>query len=413
MTGRAVLGSILIIAGAFLDVPIALGLGLVLIGFTAVRAAWVRRGLRGVGHRRHLVSRRVAWGETTRLVIEVWNRGHLPISWLRVDEALSADLVVEGRTLLPGDLGDETLRNTWSLGPHETVRRQLDIGASHRGVFEIGPTVITAGDLFAMPVANDVWPAVDRLISWPRVLPAPPIDRHDRWGGVERARTGLSEDPSRFVGIRPYQPGDPVRRIHARASARLGAPMTKRFEPSRDRDLLLVVDLESPTSSYEVPAGSSEEDEAAESLIVLAASIVRALGERHAALGIAAAGYTGASSRLAYLPVSHAPGQMERGLDLLARLSVEPSAPFEHVTALVGRVATEATSVFVLTARDSRLLVRPLRSLQRRGLAVRLLAAGSAGPSAASRARGAGIPADVIDLDGPWRSASQILLATA
>ncbi len=411
MTAQAVVGSILVVAGAFLDVPIALGLGLVLIGFAVVRATWVRRGLRGVGHRRHLASRRVAWGERTGLEIEVSNRGRLPISWLRVDEALSADLVVDGRRLLPGDLGDETLRNTWSLGPRETVRRRLEIGATRRGVFEIGPTAVTAGDLFAMPVARDVWPAVDRLISWPRVLPGPVLDRRDRWGGVERARTGLSEDPSRFVGIRPYQPGDPVRRIHARASARLGTPMTKRFEPSRDRDLLLVIDLESPTSRYENRGDLGDEDEAAESLIVLAASIVRALGERHAALGLAAAGYSGVTSRLAYLPVSHAPGQMERGLDLLARLSPEPSAPFEHVAALVGRVATEATSVFVLTARDSRLLIRPLRALQRRGLAVRVLAAGSTGPSAASRARGAGIPADVLDLDGPWRSASQMILA--
>ena len=62
----------------------------------------------------------------------------------------------------------------------------------------------------------------------------------------------------------------------------------------------------------------------------------------------------------------------------------------------------------VLTARDSRLLFRPLRALQRRGLAVRILAAGSAGPGAAARARSAGIPAEVIDLDGPWQTASRV-----
>jgi uncharacterized protein (DUF58 family) len=208
------------------------------------------------------------------------------------------------------------------------------------------------------------------------------------------------------VGIRAYVPGDPLRRIHARASARLGTPMTKRFEPSRDRDLLLVVDLEAPTTRYD--NWDVDVEEAAEALIVIAASIVRSLGEQHAAFGLAAAGYSGGASRLAYLPVSHAPGQMERGLDLLARLSPEPSAPFERLAALVGRVAGEATSIVVLSARDSRAIVPPLRALQRRGLTVRLLAAGSAGPSAAARARTAGIPSDVVDLDGPWRSASQV-----
>ena len=408
MTARAVLGTFLTLAGAFLNVPIALGLGLVLVGFEVLRFAWVRRGLRGVGHRRSMGSSRVAWGEMTQLVIEVWNRSRLPISWLRVDESLSSDVLVRGRDLVPGELGDMTLRNTWSLGPRELVRRTLEIGGTGRGVYEIGPTSITAGDLFALPVADGFWPAVDRFVVWPRVVPSGATDRRDRWGGVDRSRTGLSEDPSRFVGVRAYAPGDPVRRIHARASARLGQPMTKRFEPSRDRDLLLVVDLERPTSRFD--NWDIDEDEAPEALIVIAASIVRSLGEQHAAFGIAAAGYSGAASRLAYLPVSHAPGQLERGLDLLARLSAEPSAPFARLTALVGRAVGEATTVVVLTARDTRELLQPLRSLQRRGLTVRILAAGSAGPGAAARARSAGIPAEVVDLDGPWRTASSVLV---
>ena len=117
MTARAVLGTVLVLAGAFLDVPIALGLGLILVGFELIRVVWVRRGLSGVGHRRTVAASRVAWGEMTELMIEVWNRSRLPISWLRVDEAVSDDVVVRDRDLLAGDMGDMTLRNTWSLGP--------------------------------------------------------------------------------------------------------------------------------------------------------------------------------------------------------------------------------------------------------------------------------------------------------
>jgi uncharacterized protein (DUF58 family) len=184
--------------------------------------------------------------------------------------------------------------------------------------------------------------------------------------------------------------------------------MTKRFEPSRDRDLMLVIDLEAPTSTWEDHA--TGDDEPVEALIVMAASIIRSLGERHATFGLAAAGYSRTTSRLAFLPVSSAPGHMERGLDLLARLSTESSAHFDHLAALVGRAVGEATSVVVLTARDSLELIRPLRALQRRSLAVRMLAAGSAGPGAAARARRAGIPAEVVDLDGPWRTATRLLV---
>lgn len=408
MTGRAVLGVVLVVAGALLDVPIALGLGLAVIGFEALHQVWVMRGLAGVGYRRHLAASRVPWGETTDLTIEVWNRSRLPLSWLRADDAVSSDLVVQDRTLLPGTLGDLTLRNTWTLGPRELVRRHLHVGAARRGVFQIGPAEVKVGDLFAMPAAGGEWPHVDRLVGWPRTVPAPSVIRRDRWGGLDRARTGLSEDPSRFVGLRPYQPGDPLRRLHVRASARLGHAMVKRFEPSRDRDVMLVLDLEPPTG---LAGGGAAEEEAAESLIVMAASLVRSFGQQHAAFGLAAADYSGTASRLAFLPVSSSPGQMERGLDLLARLSTEASAPFERLTGLVGRAVRDGTTILVLTGREAGVVLRPLRALQRQGHSVRLLGAGEAGPAVALMARAAGIQSESVSMDGSWETATRLVIS--
>lgn len=47
--------------------------------------------------------------------------------------------------------------------------------------------------------------------------PGDGVEGHSPRGGVDQ--TG------ELAGLRPYQPGDPVRRIHARSSARVGAPM--------------------------------------------------------------------------------------------------------------------------------------------------------------------------------------------
>ena len=410
MTVRTVLGLVLVLAGAFLSVPIAIGLGLVTVGFELVRQPWRARGVRGVGYRRRLSSAHVPWGETTTLTIEVWNRSRLPISWLRSDDAISGDAVVAERRLLPGELGDLTLRNTWTLGPRELVRRRLQVGGSRRGVLEIGPAEVVVGDLFALPAGQGAWPGVDRLTVWPRTVDAPHLARDERWGGFDRSRRGLSEDPSRFVGLRDYQPGDPVRRLHARASARLGRPMSKRFEPSRDRDVLLVLDLEPDLGAGYEPG--RDPDAATEDLIVIAASLIRALGLAHASFGLAAAGYAGPERRISYLPVSSAPGQMARGLDLLARLNVGPAASFERLVGLVGRVAREGTTVLVLTGRDASLLLRPLRALRRQGLSVALLANGVAGPESVAAARATGLGADLVELDGPWRTASRVLVGS-
>jgi uncharacterized protein (DUF58 family) len=418
VAGRAVLGIGLVLAGAFLDVPIALALGVVTVGFELVRRPWLTSAISGVGYRRHLSTRHVPWDEVATLTIEVWNRTRLPLSWLRTDDEISGHAVVRERRLLPGDLGDLSLRNTWTLGPRELVRRRLHVGATHRGVIEIGPTELVVGDLFALPAARSTWSGVDRLTVWPRTVPAPAIARRERMGGTDRARRGLSEDPARFVGIRDYQPGDPVRRLHVRASARLGRPMSKRFEPSRDRDVLLVIDLE-PAAGWGPDAGGGageepgrDEDpaEATEALIVIAASLVRSLGLAHATFGLAAAGYSGPGRRISFLPVTSAPGQMERALDLLARLSPGPSASFDRLAAFVARAAREGTTILVLTGREATALLRPLRSLQRQGLAVGVLASGAAGPDAARSARAAGLQAEVVGLDGAWRTAGRVVV---
>jgi hypothetical protein len=203
--------------------------------------------------------------------------------------------------------------------------------------------------------------------------------------------------------------------------------MSKRFEPSRDRDVLLVVDLEPPVLSDpesvagpepasmpgqdRATAAERDPDEAIESLIVIAASLVRSLGLAHAAFGLAAAGFMGPGRRISFLPVTAAPGQTERALDLLARLSTGPSASFDRLAGFVGRATREGTTILVLTGREASGLVRPLRLLQRQGHSVRVLASGPVGAETSRSARAAGLPAEVIELDGGWRTATRVVVA--
>src|SRR6185369_11073619 len=136
----------------------------------------------------------------------------------------------------------------------------------------------------------------DRFLVWPRTVPTDTVHRRDRWGGTDRALAGLSEDPSRFAGIREYSPGDPFRRVHARASARLGRPVVKVFEPSRDREVLIALDVQTVNGRAWETIWDTDE---VESLFVVAASIARSLAGERSAFGLAAAGYHGAESRFA------------------------------------------------------------------------------------------------------------------
>lgn len=406
MTGQAVGAIFLILAGTALDVPIVIVLGVFTLVVEAIREVWARYGLRDVTYARQLATDRTTWGEEIPLTIEVWNRKPLPLAWLRADDAATHGVVIRERALVDGVAGG-VLRNVWTLAPWERVTRYFHVGAARRGVFALGPVALTVGDLVARQAATEERPSQVTFLVRPRTVTTPEMERPERWGGVERVRAGLTEDPARFAGVRPYAPGDPLKRIHQRASARLGRPVTKRFEPSRDREVLIALDVQTEHG----PAWDMTfDDDAVEGLYVVAASVARSLAAEHAMFGIAAAGYSGAETRLAHIPISAAPGQAERVLDLLARLSSHASAPFERLLLFIQRTARPGTTVMVLTARDPSPFVAHLRRIERSGCRVVVLACGRRAGDDAARARAFGFAARVARLDGPWRTAETLLV---
>jgi uncharacterized protein (DUF58 family) len=409
MAARVLLAITLIVVGSAIDVPIAIVLGIVTLMVEVVHVVWARAGVRDVRYTRHLDVRRAAFGDEIPMQVEVWNRRRLPLPWLRADDRASNGVVVRERDLADGvEPGSEVLRNAWTLRPWERVVRRFHVGADRRGVFRIGPVDLSVGDPFARRAAADLRPTVDTFLVWPRTIPMTEIEPPDRWGDLDRARAGLNEDPSRFAGVRPYAAGDPIRRIHARTSARVGQPMTKRFEPSRDREVLIALDVQTIDGvAWAAGFGGDE----TESLYVVAGSLARMLGQRRVAFGLMAAGYTGAETRIARVPVSAAPGQVQRVLDLLARLSAHASAPFERLLIIVARTVRPGTTVLVLTARDPRPFAAALRRLEQAGADVVVIACGEEASQGAARARSLGFASRRAVMDAHWRTAERLVVA--
>lgn len=412
MAGRILAAIALVLLGSFLGLPVAILGGVVVLLLEVVHLAWARRGLRGITYARRLETARVPFGEPLRVEIEVWNRSALPVAWLRADDAVPAGLDVRERAIDESD-GDEgetgVLRNAWTLRPWERVRRGFHLSATRRGVYGLGPVDLSIGDPFARRVAGTTLDLVDRFLVWPRTVPVRGLDTPDRWGELDRARTSLTEDPSRFAGVRPYTPGDPLRRVHHRASARMGEPVTKRFDASRDREVLVVLDAQAGEGmAWE----AGWDDDELEALLCVTGSLALALGRRHIPFGLMAAAHTGTGTRIARLPASAAPGHAERALDLLARMSGHATMPFDRLLALAGREARPGATVLAVTARDASPVLAALRRLeQARDVQVVLLGTGRRGEASVPLARDAGVAARRLVLDGSWRTAGSVVVA--
>ena len=402
---RPALGVVLAVLGGLLGVPIVVVFGLVVIGLAWLRAIWARQALRRLRIDRRFEPDRVMWGDPAHLVLTVWNRKRLPLSWLRLEEPLPSELVPAD---VPGGHGwtiaTRTLINGLTLGPHERVTRRIDLAASRRGVYRLDRLTVSAGDLLGEGVALEGRSLPAMLTVRPRTLPIRrPEAARDR-SGVLRARRSLVEDVTRFAGVRPYGPGDPVRHVHWRATGRLGVPVVKRFDPSRDRDVVIALDIQTGDRAW----AGRRDDDLVETLCVVAASLGRAFEADGSACGLAVAAYTGTTRQMAFLAPNSAEAQSGRVGDLLARISPYPSAPFEHLLGRLVRTIRPGTLVVVVSSRDPGSFLAPARRLVRSGYGVVHLAVGADAVAHAKRTRTLGLTARSVRLDGDWRTARTV-----
>lgn len=211
---------------------------------------------------------------------------------LRLERTLAQDAVVAGESVpatvrvgegsllrvLPLATGELRMRTTAAIDgpppllleasmPHRLVIRR-------RGVHALGPLEVHLRDPFGL-VRRRIRQVDDRRIVG---LPCTEqlSDHAARRLGILRAGADRAAAASGAgdVGVipRPYVPGDDIRRIHWRASARTGTLMTREEEPPETLSAVIILD----TRAGEGPARTALEDR----LVDHAASLLLALTAR-------------------------------------------------------------------------------------------------------------------------------------
>ncbi len=113
----------------------------------------------------------------------------------------------------------------------QTIFYQLK--CNRRGYHQIGPLVVETGDLFGLHRRYRVLTSPHFLLVYPEVVPLEGFELASRRPiGEVRISHRLYEDPTRIAGVRRYEAGDPLNRIHWRATARTGQFHSKIYEPS-------------------------------------------------------------------------------------------------------------------------------------------------------------------------------------
>ena len=411
MGGWVALAALMVAIGALAEAPGLLLIAAITLGYGTLTRIWTRYGAGRVEYQRHLGSTRAVAGDTVALDISIWNRKRLPLPWIAADDPITDGIVVSERPIMERDnehIDRRVLRNAWALAWYERVVRHFHLEARRRGVYEFGPVRIQVRDILGRHAGSGEIAGEDTLVVSPRSVRLALRGRDAAPIGERRARQSLFADPALFGGVRPFQPGDSIRRVHWRATARLGSPVSRRFEPARGRVVMIALDVQTlPGPHWEM----TYDDGAFESLCVAAVSLARQLLDEGASCGIAAAGFTGTMQRVAYLPPQAAHGQLARIAGLLARTGPVSSGPYPALLTWLTRRVPPGCVVLTLSVRDPRSYLPAMQRLARSGYPVEHVALGADGPGHAAAARRAGIRARSASLDPNWEEADALVLA--
>ena len=215
---------------------------------------WQRHSLDRVVYRRKFYYTRAFPGEKVELSLDIENRKWLPLSWLRASDSWPKAVGPDDLEILsPSHLVDHGyLTHIFSLRWYGKVRRSYTLAFRKRGMYSIGPLMLSSGDLFGIHARLSDLNLIDQVTVYPALLPAEQL-RLAAEGpfGEAKARRRLFEDPNRPVGVRDYHPEDSFRRVHWPATAHTGQLQVKLLQPTTSMVLMLCLNVSTSARYWE------------------------------------------------------------------------------------------------------------------------------------------------------------------
>jgi len=371
---------LLILASLLTHYALLLVCGLLVLGIAFVPELWYRFGLRGLVVTRETENVRAAFGSVITDTLIAENSKLLPLPMVETEDDLPEPLPVLGARLgLSNRPGSARLTRGLRLWAFQRVRRHQYVRTVQRGVYTLGPTIVRVTDPFGILTREASFDTRRVLLAHPLVAPL------DRFGlspqaifGDHAARVRLLEDPMRVAGIREYMQGDDPRRVHWKATARLGSLQSKLLDPSTQRALIIALDVRTFSR-----AQMGYDPDLAELGIATAASVAAWAMEHRYAVGLISNGvfsnvapdhdgrplptHSGSGGldlpRLRLEPAAH-PEQLTRVLDSLARLVLFGGAPMAPLLVHEMRSAP-AGAMLVYVGLDSLVDVAAIVALRR------------------------------------------------
>ncbi|HVR88126.1 MAG TPA: DUF58 domain-containing protein [Candidatus Limnocylindria bacterium] len=326
---------------------------------------WIqaRLTLEGLTVKRSVGQAYAHLGDQIELGYELRNAHRLGKLWLEISEQSNWPEPLPGRVL--------------TIAGGATRRWKVVVKASRRGRFRLGPIELRSGDPFGLFATVARVPADALVLVYPKVLPLPfwQLPGSFLEGNVLTGQRSL-QSTSMVMGIRAYQPGDAVNRIHWPSSVRNRGLQVKEFELDKTADLWIYLDLERHWHRGDGEASTEER------AVTVAASVVSKALHEHRNVGLVTTGV-----RAELLQPDRGTKQYGKLMQYLAEVSVGgPRTLAEVMVETLPRLRRGA-AVLLITPSLDRAWVRPASTLREASISTQAVLIGTPDLDDRDRAR--------------------------
>lgn len=292
-----------------------------------------------------LDSPRMFRGEEVKMEVTVRFRGFLPAGSFRVVYSL---------------VGQEgTIEISSSL--RGSVTETLRVRAMHIGPFSAALPEKNAEDLFGLFLMKKRLIGREEGLVLPLTYPLT-VQEPGTSGEDGRARDRASEDPASPDDTRPYRPGDAMKRVHWKLSARRREMTVRRFEMPVPPDTLILTDLTPLPAQTDADMTLRMKDAVLETAAAAGKTQLKKGSPVRAPFYDSPGGEFG----------GHSLNRLDELYEMLARRRFDAEGDFSEVLMLEQRRLRRVSAVAVITPRLTPRFTEAAAALRRAGPRVRV-----------------------------------------
>lgn len=254
--------------------PVALMSAVGMGGIVLSAFLWARSQARGIRGQRRLHFSAMQVGDELEEMISLDNRTMLPVLW--------AEFV--DRSNIPG----YTVSSARAAEPGAHTEWRAHTICTRRGIFTLGPWELRIGEPFGIFLVRQVYLQGQEILVYPPLasLPEQVLPHRGALGDHRPLNQPLRAETIASTSVRSYAPGDPLRHIHWRTTARRMAPFVKVFAPEAASNVWLLPDFNADEHVDCPGAEGTVSDSSQESMVTVVASLAAAMLQEQLSVGM-------------------------------------------------------------------------------------------------------------------------------